>query len=53
MKLLSVAVPCYNFQPLPFVRNMYYPDVNFYRYYIGRESEEEAGTMGIYLRRKT
>lgn len=27
------------FQPLPFVRNMYYLDVNFYRYYIGREGQ--------------
>lgn len=25
------------FEPLPFVKNMYYLDVNFYRYYIGRE----------------
>ena len=27
------------FEPLPFVRNMYYIDVNFYRYYIGREDQ--------------
>ncbi len=27
------------FEPLPFVRNMYYMDVNFYRYYIGREGQ--------------
>ncbi|MBO5473298.1 MAG: glycosyltransferase family 2 protein [Lachnospiraceae bacterium] len=27
------------FEPLPFVRNMYYLDVNFYRYYIGREGQ--------------
>lgn len=27
------------FQPLPFVKNMYYLDVNFYRYYIGREDQ--------------
>ena len=26
----------YVFEPLPFVKNMYYLDVNFYRYYIGR-----------------
>jgi glycosyltransferase involved in cell wall biosynthesis len=29
----------YVFEPLPFVRNMYYLDVNFYRYYIGREDQ--------------
>lgn len=27
------------FEPLPFVKNMYYMDVNFYRYYIGREGQ--------------
>lgn len=27
------------FEPLPFVRNMYYLDVNFYRYFIGREDQ--------------
>ncbi len=27
------------FEPLPFVKNMYYLDVNFYRYYIGREGQ--------------
>lgn len=27
------------FEPLPHVRNMYYMDVNFYRYYIGREDQ--------------
>lgn len=26
-------------EPLPFVKNMYYLDVNFYRYYIGREDQ--------------
>lgn len=29
----------YVFEPLIFVRNMYYLDVNFYRYYIGREDQ--------------
>jgi len=29
----------YVFEPLPHVRNMYYMDVNFYRYYIGREDQ--------------
>lgn len=29
----------YVFEPLPYVRNMYYLDVNFYRYYIGREGQ--------------
>lgn len=27
------------YQPLPFVKKMYYLDVNFYRYYIGREDQ--------------
>lgn len=27
------------FEPLLFVKNMYYMDVNFYRYYIGREGQ--------------
>ena len=27
------------FEPLPFVKNMYYLDVNFYRYYIGRTDQ--------------
>lgn len=29
----------YVFEPLPYVRNMYYLDVNLYRYYIGREGQ--------------
>jgi hypothetical protein len=29
----------YVFEPLMFVKNMYYLDVNFYRYYIGREGQ--------------
>lgn len=29
----------YVFEPLLYVRNMYYLDVNFYRYYIGREDQ--------------
>lgn len=29
----------YVFEPLPFVKNMYYMDVNFYRYFIGREDQ--------------
>lgn len=29
----------YVFEPLIYVRNMYYMDVNFYRYYIGREDQ--------------
>lgn len=29
----------YVFEPLPYVRNMYYMNVNFYRYYIGREDQ--------------
>lgn len=27
------------YQPLPYVKNMYYLDVNFYRYFIGREDQ--------------
>lgn len=27
------------FEPLPYVENMYYLDVNFYRYFIGREDQ--------------
>lgn len=29
----------YVFEPLPYVKNMYYLDVNFYRYYIGRQDQ--------------
>lgn len=29
----------YVFEPLPYVRTMYYLDVNFYRYYIGRADQ--------------
>ena len=29
----------YVFEPLPYVRQMYYLDVNFYRYYIGRADQ--------------
>ena len=29
----------YVFEPLPYVRNLYYLDVNFYRYYIGRDDQ--------------
>lgn len=29
----------YVFEPLPFVKHLYYLDVNFYRYYIGREGQ--------------
>lgn len=36
------------FQPLPWVKNMYYLDVNFYRYFIGREDQSvnESVMMG-------
>ncbi len=27
------------FEPLPYVKNMYYMDVNFYRYFIGRDDQ--------------
>ncbi len=29
----------YVFEPLPFVKNIYYLDINFYRYYIGRDDQ--------------
>ena len=29
----------YVFEPLPYVRNMYYMDVNFYHYFIGRQDQ--------------
>lgn len=29
----------YVYEPLPYVQNMYYLDVNFYRYYIGRDDQ--------------
>lgn len=32
----------YVFKPLPYVKSMYYLDVNFYRYYIGREGQSVA-----------
>ena len=35
------------FEPLPFVKNMYYLDVNFYRYYIGREGQSVNETVMI------
>ncbi len=35
------------FEPLPFVKNMYYMDVNFYRYYIGREGQSVNETIMI------
>ena len=40
----------YVFEPLPFVRNMYYMDVNFYRYYIGR-APADCGACGYDLAR--
>ncbi len=38
----------YVFAPLPYVRSMYYQDVNFYRYYIGRadQSVNESVMIG-------
>jgi len=35
------------FEPLPYVKNMYYMDVNFYRYYIGREGQSVNETIMI------
>ena len=35
------------FEPLPYVKNIYYMDVNFYRYYIGREGQSVNETIMI------
>lgn len=37
----------YVFEPLPYVKNMYYLDVNFYRYYIGRADQSVNETVMI------
>lgn len=37
----------YVFEPLPYVKNMYYMDVNFYRYYIGRIDQSVNETVMI------
>lgn len=37
----------YVFEPLPFVKKMYYMDVNLYRYYIGREDQSVNETIMI------
>ena len=37
----------YVFEPLPYVKNMYYLDVNFYRYYIGRQDRSVNETVMI------
>ncbi len=37
----------YVFEPLPHVKKMYYLDVNFYRYYIGREGQSVNETIMI------
>ena len=37
----------YVFEPLPYVRNMYYLDVNFYRYFIGRDDQSVNETNMI------
>ena len=34
-------------EPLPYVKNMYYLDVNFYRYYIGRQDQSVNETVMI------
>ncbi len=35
------------YQPLPMVKNMYYLDVNFYRYFIGRQDQSVNETVMI------
>jgi len=35
------------FEPLPYVKNMYYLDVDFYRYFIGREDQSVNETIMI------
>ena len=37
----------YVFEPLPYVKNMYYLDVNFYRYFIGRDDQSVNETNMI------
>ncbi len=37
----------YVFEPLPYVKTMYYLDVNFYSYYIGREDQSVNETIMI------
>ena len=37
----------YVFEPLPYVKNMYYLDVNFYSYYIGRQDQSVNETVMI------
>ena len=47
LKLIQLHLPkhtfyvdnLFAFEPLPFVKNMYYLDVNFYRYFIGRDDQ--------------
>lgn len=39
----------YVFEPLPYVKNIYYLDVNLYRYYIGRE--DQSVNEGIMISR--
>ena len=35
------------FEPLPYVKNLYYLDVNFYRYFIGRQDQSVNETVMI------
>lgn len=35
------------FEPLPYVKNLYYLDVNFYRYFIGRDDQSVNETVMI------
>jgi glycosyltransferase involved in cell wall biosynthesis len=37
----------YVYEPLPYVKNMYYLDENFYRYYIGREGQSVTENIMI------
>ncbi|MBR4764701.1 MAG: glycosyltransferase [Lachnospiraceae bacterium] len=37
----------YVFQPMPYARNMYYLDVNFYMYFIGRDDQSVNETVMI------
>ena len=37
----------YVFKPLPYVKTMYYLDVNFYRYFIGRDDQSVNETNMI------
>ena len=40
------------FEPLPYVKNLYYLDVNFYRYFIGRDDQSVNEKVMIIRKKK-